>query len=79
MASEYGSWPVEAAAHQIRSRRALARAAISAGIDGVAEMLERQLVAEKERLVRRHRLDDVDGERLRPSRPLELQHEFGET
>ncbi len=31
MASEYGSWPVEAAAHQIRNRRAFVRAAISAG------------------------------------------------
>ena len=32
IASEYGSWPVEAAAHQIRIRRWLARAAISAGM-----------------------------------------------
>ena len=32
IASEYGSWPVEAAAHQMRIVREGARAAISAGM-----------------------------------------------
>ena len=64
MASEYGSWPVEAAAHQMRIERDARRAAISAGMIDRAEMLERHLVAEEERFVGRHRFDDRGHQRV---------------
>ena len=45
--------------------------------DGVAEMLERNLVAEEERLVGGHRLDHLDRERL-GVRALQLLHQLAQ-
>ena len=45
--------------------------------DHVAEIFERGLVAEEERLVGGHRLDHFDGERLRV-RAVKVRHQFGE-
>src|SRR5262249_23258747 len=45
--------------------------------DHVAKMIERHLVAEEERLVGRHRLDDVDNHPLR-AWPLQLRNQTGE-
>ena len=59
IAIEYGSCPVEEAAHQIRSERRLARGLQQRRHDGVAQMIERDLVAEEEGLVGGHRLDHV--------------------
>ena len=77
MASEYGSWPVAAAAHQMRMRSARGSRGEQRRHDGVAEMLERHLVAEEERLVRRHRLDHFDDQRL-GVRTAQLGNEAGE-
>jgi hypothetical protein len=54
MASEYGSWPVAAAAHQMRMVREVRRAALSAG--RMAER-ERHFVPKEQRFVGHHRLD----------------------
>ena len=64
MASEYGSWPVEAAAHQMRIVRDAAARRDQRRHDGRAEMIERHLVAEEERFVGRHRLDDRGHQRI---------------
>ena len=77
MASEYGSWPVEAAAHQMRIERDARRDAISAGMMIVAEMLERYLVAEEERFVGHHRFDDRGHQRIVVAKAERL-HEIAE-
>ena len=76
IAIEYGSCPVEDAAHQIRKARRAARACTSAGSTVSLQMIERNLVAEEERLVGGHRLDHLRRQRLGAA--LHLLHEFGE-
>ena len=64
IASEYGSCPVEAAAHQMRMRLWRARVASSEGMMKVLEMLERNLVAEEKGLVGGHGFDHVGDQRF---------------
>jgi hypothetical protein len=74
IAIEYGSCPVEEAAHQIRKARRAARACASAGMTVFPQMVERNLVAEEERLVGGHRLDHLRRQRLGAA--LHLRDQF---
>ena len=51
----------------MRSDAAAARACNSSGNHRLAQMIERDLVAEKEGLVGRHRLDGIHGQRVGPA------------
>src|SRR6266436_4926918 len=70
IASEYGSWPVEPAAHQIRMLLRAARAF------SIAEVIERHLVAKEKGLVGGHRFDYLGDKGCRPS--LHFLHKFAD-
>jgi hypothetical protein len=76
MASEYGSCPVEPAAHQIRMLLRPALACRGFGHDRIAEMIERHLVAKKECLVGGHGFDHLGDDGGRAA--FHFLHEFAD-
>ena len=76
IASEYGSWPVDEAAHQIRNDAPIGARLNQFRDHAVLEVVERGLVAEEEGLVGGHRLDDVVDHRFRSR--LHLLNEFAD-
>ena len=64
IAIEYGSCPVEEAAHQMRKTRRLARACNIIGKNGLSQVFERNLVAKEERSVGGHGLDHIRDQRF---------------